>query len=169
MPCLLMMLIDLVISQTRSHPVLSVYCVFNAPLSCRLHMGSATDWLTPPLVFLAQTQTCGVDIWIVLASAMTDFGNHKASHYILTFLQWSMIEWWRSNACSFKQVLSLLNISSRVRRYSSRGEKGEYKDLEIVCKVPMQGEYIHELWECSWSGDIILAAIQLQNNLLSII
>jgi len=43
------------------------------------------------------------------------------------------------------------------------------KILEIVSKVGRQGEYIYGLGGFSWSGDIILAAIQLGGNLLSII
>jgi hypothetical protein len=76
---------------------------------------------------------------------MTDFGNQKVSHYILGSEQWSMIEWWRSNACYCKNASGVLNISSRVMRCGSRGEEGVSKILEIVSKVGRQGEYIYGL------------------------
>jgi len=71
---------------------------------------------------------------------MTDFGNQKASHYIVGSQQWSMIEWWISNHYYSKQVLGVLNISSRVMRCGSRGQEGVSKVLEIVCNVGRQGE-----------------------------
>jgi len=76
---------------------------------------------------------------------MTDFGNQKASHYILGSQRWSMIEWWISNGCYSKQASGVLNISSRVMRCGSRGEEGMSKVLEIVSKVGRQGEYIYGL------------------------
>jgi len=76
---------------------------------------------------------------------MTDFGNQKASHYILGSQQWSMIEWWISNACYSKQASGVLNILSRVMRRGSRGEEGVSKVLEIVSKVGWQGEYLYGL------------------------
>jgi len=80
-----------------------------------------------------------------------------------------MIEWWISNACYSKEASGVLNIWSRVMQCSSRGEEGASKVLEIVSEVGRQGEYIHRLGGYSWSGDIILDAIQLEGNLLSII
>jgi len=88
-----------------------------------------------------QTQTGRVSIWIVLASAVTDYGNQKASHYILGSQWWSMIEWWISNACHCKQESGVLNISSRVRWCGSSGEKGLTKIVDIVSMVCRQGEY----------------------------
>jgi len=76
---------------------------------------------------------------------MTDFGNQKASHYILGSQWWVMIEWWISNACYSKQASGVLNISSRVMRCSRRGEEGMPKILEIVCKVGRQGKCINGL------------------------
>jgi len=164
-----MMLMDWAISQTRSLSLLSIRCVVKPPLSCQIPMVSAAHGLTPTPAFSAQTRTWKVGIWIVLASATTDFGNQKASHYILGSQQWSMIGWWMSNACYSKQASGVLNISSRVMGCGSRGEEGVSKVLEIVSKVGRQGEYIYGLGGFSWSGNIILAAIPLGGNLLSII
>jgi hypothetical protein len=75
---------------------------------------------------------------------MTDFGNQKASHYILGSQRWSMIEWWISNSCYSKQALVVMNISSRVMPCGSSGEEGVSKVLEIVSKVGRQGIYIYE-------------------------
>jgi hypothetical protein len=63
----------------------------------------------------------------------------------------------------------VLNISSRVMRCRSRVEEGVSQVLEIVSKVGRQGEYIYGLGGFSGSGDIILAAIQLGGDSLSII
>jgi len=63
----------------------------------------------------------------------------------------------------------VLNILSRVMRCDCRAEESVSKVLEIVSKVGRHGEYIYGLGGFSWSGDIILAAIQLGGNLLSII
>ena len=98
-------------------------------------MVSAAHWLTPTPAFLAQKRTCRVGIWIELASAMTDFGNQKASHYILGYQWWSKFEWWISNVCYFKQALGVLNISSRVMQCGSRGEEGVSKVLQNGSKV----------------------------------
>jgi len=103
-------------------------------------MVSAAHWLTPMPAFSAQTQTCRVGIWIVLASSTTDFGNHKASHYILGSQQWSMIDWWISNTCYYKEASGVLNISSKVMRCSNRSEEGVSKVLEIESEVGGQGE-----------------------------
>jgi len=168
-PCLLMLLMDWAMSQMRSLTSLSIRCVVKPHLSCQIPIISATHWLTPTPAFSAQTRTCTVGIWIVLASATTDFGNEEASHCILGSLQWSMIEWWRSNACYSKQTLAVLNILSRVMRCGSWGEEGVSKVLEILSKVGRQGEYIDGLGGFSWSGDISFAAIQLGINLLCII
>jgi len=108
-------------------------------------MLSAAHWLTPTPAFSAQAQTCTVGIWNVPASATTDFGYQKASHYILGSQRLSMIEWWISNACYFKQASGVLNILSRVMRCGSRGEEGVSKVLEIVTKVGWHGEYIYGL------------------------
>jgi len=132
-------------------------------------MVSSAHWLTPTLAFSAQMWTCRVCIWLELASAIADFGNQKASHYIVGSQRWSMIGWWILNACYSNQALGVLNISSRVMRCGTRGEECVSKVLEIVGKVGRQGKYIYGLGGFSWSGDIILAAIQLGNNLLSII
>jgi len=108
-------------------------------------MVSAAHWLTPTLGFSAQTQTCSVIIWIVLESVTTDFGNQKASHYMLGSQRWSMSEWWISNACYCEQLSGGLNISSRVMRYGRSGEEGVLKVLEIVSNVGRQGKYIYGL------------------------
>jgi len=168
-PSLLMMLMDWAISQMRSLTSLSIRCVVKPPLFCQIPMVSAAHWLTPTPPFSAQTRTWRVGIWIVLASAMTDFGKQKASHYISGSQRWSMIEWWISNACYSKAASGVLNISSRVMRCGSRGEEGVSNVLEIVSKEGRQGEYIYGLGGISWSGDIILAAIQQGGDLLSII
>jgi len=168
-PCLLIMLIDWAISQPRSLTWLSIGCVVKPPLSCQIPMVSAAHWLTPTPAFLPQMWTCTVGISIVLASVTTNFGNQKASNYISGSQWWSMIEWWILNACYSKQASGVLNISSRVMRYGSRGEKGVSKVMEIVSKVDRQGKYKYGLGGFSWSGDIILAAIQLGGNLLGII
>jgi len=168
-PCLLMMLIDCAIFQMCSLTSLSIRCVFKPPLSCQIPMVSASHWLTATVAFSAQTWTSRVGFWIVLASATTSFDNQKASHYILDSQMWSTIEWWISNACYSKQVSGSLNISSRVMQCGSSGKEGMSKVLEIVGKVSRQGEYIYWLGGFSWSGDIILAAIQLGGYLLSII
>jgi len=167
--CLLMLLIHWAISQMHSLTVLSIRCVVKPPLSCQIPMVSAAHWLTPTPAFLAPTRTCGVGIWIVSASATTDFGNKKASNYILGSQQWSMIDWWISSACYSNQVLGVLNISSRVMQCGSRAEEGVSKVQEIVSEVGRQGNYIYAIGGFSWSSDIILAAIQLGNNFLSII
>jgi hypothetical protein len=51
----------------------------------------------------------------------------------------------------------------------SRGKEGVSKILEIVSKVGWQCENIYGLGGFSRSGNIILAAIELGGNLLSII
>jgi len=168
-PCLLMMVMDWAIAQTPSLTLLSIRWVVKAPLSCQIPMVSDAHWLSPTPAFSAQMQTCRVGIWIVLASATTDFGNQRASHYIVGSQQLSMIEWWISNAGYSKQVSGMLNISSRVMRSGSRGDEGVSKVLEIVSKVGRQGEYMYRLGGFSWSSDFILAAIQLGHNLLHII
>jgi len=97
------------------------------PLCCQVTllrpnpMVSAAHWLTATLRFSAQMRTCRVSIWIVVASAMTDFGNQKGSHYILG-TQWrSMVECWVSNVCHCEQLSRVLTTWSRVRRCGSRG------------------------------------------------
>jgi len=134
-PCLLVILMDCAISQPRSLTLLSIHCVVKAPLSCQIAMVSAAHWLTPIPVFSAQTGTCTVGIWIVLASGMTHFGNQKASHDILGSQKWSIIEWLVSNTWYSKQASGVLNISSRVMRCGSRGEDGVSKVLEIASQV----------------------------------
>jgi len=144
-PCLLTMLLDWAISQTCSLTLLSIRCIVKPPLSCHIPIVSAAHWLTPTPAFLAQTRTSRVSIWIVLAFATTDFGNQKASHYILGSRWWSMIQWCIRNACYSKQASGVLNISSRVTRCGIRGEESLSKILEILSKVGRQGEYIYGL------------------------
>jgi len=140
-----MMIMDWAISQTRFLTLLSIICVGKPLLPCQIRMVSAALWLTPTLAFLTQTGTCRVGIWIVSASATTDFCNQKASHYILHSEWCSMIEWWISNACYSKQAWGVMNILSRVMQCGSSGQQGVSKVLWIVCKVGRQGEYIHGL------------------------
>jgi len=144
-PCLLVMLMDWAISQMRSLTLLSIRCVVKPPLSCQMAMVSAAHWLTPTLAFSAKTWTCRVGIWSESASATTDFGNQKASHCTPGSQRWSMIELWISNACYSKQASGVLPILSSVMRFSSRGEKGVLKVLEIVSKVGRQAECIYGL------------------------
>jgi len=54
-PCLLMMLMDWAISQTRSLTLLSIRCVVKPPLSCQIPIVSAAHLLTPTPAFSAQT------------------------------------------------------------------------------------------------------------------
>ena len=63
----------------------------------------------------------------------------------------------------------MFNISSSVMRFGSIGEEGVSKVVKSVRTVGSQGEYIYVLGGFSRSGGIILAAIQLENNVLSII
>jgi len=164
-----MMPMDWVISQTCSLISLSVHCAVNPPLSRQIPMAVAAHLLTPTPVFSAHPWTSRGGIWIVLASAMTDFRNQKALHYILSS-QWRwMIEWWKWNACYSEQAMGVLSMLSRVTQSGSGGEEGVSKVREIVSNLGRQCEYIYALGGFSGSGDIILAAIQLGNNLLSII
>jgi len=150
--CLLMMLMKLAISQTCSLTSFSICSVVKSPLSCQIPMISAAHWLTPTPVFTAQIRTCRVGILIVLSSATTDFANQKASHPIVGFQQWSMIEWWILNRCYSKQVSGVLNMSSRMMRCGSRGEEGVSKVLKTVSNVGRPGQYIYWLGAFSWSG-----------------
>ena len=100
---------------------------------------------------------------------MTDFSNQKASHYIFGSQWWLMIEWWTSNAYNSTAALRVLDIMSTVMRHGSRGVKGELKVLQIVSKVGSQGKYIHRRGKYFSSGDIILAAIQLGANFVTIV
>jgi len=109
-PCLLMMLMDWGISHMRALTILSIRCAVNPPALCPIPMVSAAHWPTPTLVFLAQTWTCRVGIWIVSATATTNFSNQKASHDISGSGWWSMIEWWITNACYSKQASEVLDI-----------------------------------------------------------
>jgi len=168
-PGLLMKLMDWAISQMCSLTLLSICFVVKPPISCQIPMVLAAHWLTPTLAFSAQTQTCRAGIWSVLASVTTVFGNQKASHYIIGSQPWSMIDWCMSNACPSEQASGVLTILSKVMRYGSRAEEGVLKGLEIISKVGRQGKYISGLGGFSWSGDIILAAIQLGNNILTTI
>jgi len=168
-PCLLMMLKDWAISLTHSLTLLSICCVVKPPLSCQICMVSAAHCLTPTPAFSAKTWTCRVSIWILLASAMTDFDNPRASHCIIGSHRWSMFEWCISNAGYCKQVSGVLNMSSRVMWCGRRGEEGVSKVQEIVCKVGRQGQDIYRLRGFSWPGDITWAGIQLANILLSIV
>jgi len=92
-PSLLLMRMDWATSQTCPLTWLSFRCVVKRPLSSQIPMVSADHWLTPTPEFSAQARTCRVGIWIVLASAMTYFGNQKASRYISGSQRWWMIEW----------------------------------------------------------------------------
>jgi len=163
-PFLWIMRMHWAISQTRSLTISSIHCIVKPPLSCQIPIVSAARWVTPTPAVSAQTWTWRVGIWIVLASAMPDFGNLQASHWILVSQLWSMIEWWMSSACYSQQASGVLNILSRVMRCGSWGEEGLSKVLEIVIKVGMQGDYIYGLGGFSWSGDIIFAANLLGNN-----
>jgi len=51
-PCMLMMLMDWAISQTRSLTLIYICCVVKPPLSCQIPMVSAAHWLTPTPAFL---------------------------------------------------------------------------------------------------------------------
>jgi hypothetical protein len=168
-PCLLIMLMYWAISQTPSVTLSSIHCVVKLLFSWQFPRVFATHWLTPTPVLLPQTRTCRVGIRIVLASATTDFGNQKASHYILGSQWWSMIEWWISNASYSKQPLGVLIISWTAMRYCSRDVEGMLKLVEIVGKVGRQDNNMYGLWGFSWCGDIILTANQLEGNMLSII
>jgi len=168
-PCLLMMLMDWAISQMCSLTLLSIRCVVKPPLSSQITIVSTAHWLTPILACSAQMRTSRVGIWIVLTSATPDFGDQKASHYILSSQRWSMMKWWILNTCYFEQASEVLNISWWVMWCGSRGEEGVSKVLEIVSEEGRQHEYIYGLGGFFWSGNIILAAIQLGANLLIII
>ena len=73
-----------------------------------------------------------------------------------------------SNACYSKQGSGVLNISSTVIQCGRRCEDGLSKVLKIVTKVGRRGKYKYDLGGFYLSGDIILAAIQVRNNLESI-
>jgi len=103
-PFLLLMLMDWAISQTHSLSLLSFHCIVERPFPCQIPMVSAAHWLTPTPAFSAQTLMGRVGIWIVLQSAMTDFGNQKASHCMFGSQWWSMIEWWIANAHYSKEA-----------------------------------------------------------------
>jgi len=133
--CLLLMLMDWAISETRSLTLSSFHCVVKPLFSCQISLVLAAHWLNPTLAFSAQTRTCRGSIGLVLVSATTDFGNQMASHYILDSQWWSLIEWWISKSCYSKEALGVLNLSSRVRQWSCRGEEGVSKVLEIVSQV----------------------------------
>jgi len=109
-PCLLPILIDCAVSSTRSLTLLFFHCVIKPPIACSIPMVSAANWRTPSPAFSAQMRTCKVSIWIVLASATTDFGNWEASHYIFGSRGWLTTEWWISNHCYIKHWLEVLNI-----------------------------------------------------------
>jgi len=144
-PCLLLMLTDWAGSETLSLTSFCFRCIVKPLCYCQISMVSAAHWLTPTVAFSAQMQTSRVGIWIVLPSGTTDFGNKKASHYILGSQWWSKIEWWVSYPGYTKQASGVLNVSSRAMRCGSRGEHGVLKVLEIVSKVGSQGEYISGL------------------------
>jgi len=144
-PWLLLILMDWAISQRRSLTWLSLCCVVKPPFPRQIPIVTTANWLTPTPVFMAQMRTCRDGIWIVLASVKIDFSNQKASHYIIGSQQWSMIEWWISNASYTKQGLGVLNILWRMMQWGSRGEEGVLKVLEIVSKVGRQGKFIYGL------------------------
>jgi len=167
--CWLLMLMDWAIFQMHSLNLLSIHSVVKPSLPCQIPMVSAPHWQTPTLAFSGQVRTCRIGISIPLVSAMTDFGNHKASDYIVSSQRWSLINWWISNTCYSKPASWVLNSSLRVIQCGSSGQKRVSKVLEILSKVDRQGRYIYKLGGYSWSGDIILIAIQLWNDALSII
>jgi len=119
---LFLMFMDWANTQTCSLTILSFHCVVKPPFSCQIAMVSTAHCLTPTLVLSAERWTCCVGIWIVFAYASTDFGNQKASQYIVSSQQWSMIEWWISNARYTTQASGVLNIWSMVKRCGSSGE-----------------------------------------------
>jgi len=134
-PCFLLMLMDRAISQMHSLTKLSVQCIVKQPFCCWIPKVSATHWPTATQPFMTQRQPWWVSIWIVLASATTDFCNQKASHYIVGSQCWSMIKWGMSNASYSEHESGELNISSKVMRYCSRGESGVSKVLVIIRMV----------------------------------
>jgi len=77
--CMLMRYMDWEISQTELFTLISISCIVKPPSSCQIAMVSAAHWLTLTQGFLAQMGTCRVTIWMILASAKTDFGNPEAS------------------------------------------------------------------------------------------
>jgi hypothetical protein len=124
---------------------------------------------TSTLVFSAPMWTCRSAICVVLPASMTHFGNVNASHYIFDSHWWSMIKLWISNACYTKQGSGVFNISSSMMRCGSRRKDGVAMVLEIVSKVGRQWKCRYWLGGFSWFSDIILDAIQLADNLLTII
>jgi len=134
-PGFLLMFMDWVISETCSHTVLSLHCIVNPAFSCQIPLVSTANWLTTTPVISAPRRACWLSIWIVLASAMTVFGNQKESHYISGSQWWLTIQWWISNAHYSKQASGVFNIVSRVKRCSSRSEEGVLKVREIQSMV----------------------------------
>jgi len=132
---------DWAISQMCSLTLSTVHCDGKAPFCCQFPMVSTAHQLATTPGFLAPMRTCRVGIWIVIASMTTDFGNQKASDYILGSQRWSMIEWCITNAHYSKQVSGVLNILSRVMQCSSRGEEGVLNVLGIVSIVGRQGNH----------------------------
>jgi hypothetical protein len=108
-------------------------------------MDPAAHWLPPTPAFAAQTRILKVGIWIVLPSGTTDFGNQKASHYIVGSQLWSMIEWCISNACYSKQASGVLHVLSTVMRCGSCGEHSVLMMLQIVSTVGRQGKFVYGL------------------------
>jgi len=166
-PCLLLILMDWEISQTQSLTLLSFCRVVKPPFSCWIPMVSAAHWMTPTSVFLAQTRTCTVGIGIVLASGTADFGNQKASHYIL------VLNCGECFSCRYQMVVTP-NLNRECSIYRQRW-CGVVVEVRWVCwKVSRfsvrwagKANIYMGLKGFSWSGDIILAAIQLGNMLLS--
>jgi hypothetical protein len=138
-PCMLMILMDWGILLMDSLTILSTHCVAKPLLSYSICMMSAPHWLTPTPALSSQMPANRVGIRIVLVSAATDISNQKASHYILGFRQWSIIEWWISNTHYWAPASGVLNISSRLMRCSGSGEEGVLKVLEIVSNVDRLG------------------------------
>jgi hypothetical protein len=147
---MVLMLKDCTISQVCSLNLQFFHCGVKWLFSYQITMVPAAHWLTPTLAFSAQTPTCRVDSWIVLASGTTNCGNHKASHCIWGFGWCSMMEWWISKAWYSKHGSGMLNIFSRMIWCGSRDEEGVSKDLEIVSKVGRLSEYIYGLWAVFW-------------------
>jgi hypothetical protein len=68
-----------------------------------------------------------------------------------------------------QKASGVFNILSTVMRCGSRGEQSLSMVLEIVSQVGKYSEYAYGCAEFSSFGDIILTAIQLGNNMLSIV
>jgi hypothetical protein len=68
-----------------------------------------------------------------------------------------------------QKASGVFNILSTVMRCGSRGEQSLSMVLEIVSQVGKYSEYAYGCAEFPSFGDIILTAIQLGTNMLSIV